>query len=164
MKTSLKRRQLCLATAAWCGGCAGAAGPAAAAPPAEGDAAQSFRALRKLRGHFDGGTWSDDLDRWQGRKHVAMQRLAQHMLRERAPAAQLRRVMGEPDGMLQPGQAAHARALAEGQWQSGSAGTPSAAGNTAALWLYRWRGTHDQLAFALDHDLVVASGWLHQWE
>lgn len=161
----MTRRQLAfVATAGWCGTCALAAERTPAAVLPEGDLAQAFRALRPVRGHFEGGAWSDDVDRWQGRKHVLMQRLAERMLRERAAAAPLRQAMGEPDAMLKPGQAAHARAIEQAQWQGAAAGAPPSGGKAAVLWLYRWRGTHDQLALALEHDRVVAAGWLHQWE
>lgn len=157
MTLSIRRRQLPLATAAWCSACVSAA-------PPEDDAAQTYRALRSVKGHFDGGPWNNDVDRWQGRKHVAMQRLAEQMLREQSAAEPLRRRMGEPDAVLQPAQAAHARALAQAQWQIRSDSTTPTAGKTAVLWLYRWRGTHDQLVLALEHGCVVAAGWLHDWE
>lgn len=164
MGISIRRRQLPLATAAWFGASVSAAAPTAASPPPDDEAALTYRALRGARGHFDGGPWNDDIDRWQGRKHVAMQRLAEQVLRQRPSANQLRRRMGEPDAVLKPGQAAHLRALEQAQWQGGPDGAPTATGKNAVLWLYRWRGRHDQLAFALEHDRVLASGWLHQWE
>ena len=73
MNISIRRRDLGLAAAGWCSGCAG---PVAAAPSADSDDARTYRALRQIRGHFDGGRWSDDIDRWQGRKHLAMLNLA----------------------------------------------------------------------------------------
>jgi hypothetical protein len=142
-----RRVALAWATLLGCSGCA------AAAPGAE--AANEFRTLRSVRGHFDGSAWNDDVDRWQGRKHVAMQRLAQQLLDAKANAAQVRRAMGEPDARLTPGGDAYQQAIAQAQWR----GTPG-----GVLWLYRWRGTHDQLALAVEHDRVVATGWLHQWE
>ena len=159
MSYSIRRRQLSLAAAAWCGGCALIARHADA-HAAESDAARTYRTLRAVRGHFDGGRWSDDVDRWQGRKHVAMQTLADQMLRANAPAGQLRKSMGEPDAALEPGQPAHARALEQAQWLNAA----PAPVNTTTLWLYRWRGQHDQLVFALTHGRVVAAGWLHELE
>ncbi len=159
MSYSIRRRQLSLAAAVWCGGMTLVARHALA-HAAEGDAARTYRTLRPLRGHFDGGRWSDDVDRWQGRKHVAMQALAAEMLRERARAAQLRKSMGEPDAMLEPGQPAHARALEQAQWLNAA----PAPVTTTTLWLYRWRGRHDQLMFALAQGRVVAAGWLHELE
>ncbi|MBM3462885.1 MAG: hypothetical protein FJX76_12350 [Armatimonadetes bacterium] len=37
-----------------------------------GSQADAYRRLRVLRGHFQGGVWNDDVDRWGGRKHVVM--------------------------------------------------------------------------------------------
>ena len=164
MPHSIERRRLSLAAAAWSGLWALAPPLAGAAPLAGGEDAQAFRALRRVRGHFDGGRWNDDVDRWQGRKHVAMQGLAEQMLRAHAPATQLRQAMGEPDERLQPGQAAHARAVEQAQWLTSSDSEAPIKRNTATLWLYRWRGRHDQLAFALEHERVIAAGWLHDWE
>jgi hypothetical protein len=54
------------------------------------------------------------------------------------------------------------------QWlktgEPGADAKAPAAPHTSKLWLYRWRGEHDQLAFAIRHDRVVAAGWLHDWE
>lgn len=164
MTVLMKRRQLTFAAAVWCAGSALAADRTPAAVPPAGDAAQTFRALRAVPGHFNGGVWNDDVDRWQGRKHVAMQRMAEQALRTRATAAQLQRSMGVPDAGLQPGNAAHARAIETAQWLATADGAPRPTGNTAKLWLYRWRGQRDQLVLALEHDRVVAAGWLYEWE
>lgn len=156
MALGVTRRQLAFVAAACCSACALAADPAPAPP--DTDLAQAFRTLRKVRGHFDGGAWNNDVDRWQGHKHVVMQALATQMLNQRASTAQLRQAMGEPDARWMPGQAEQTRAIEQAQWQ-GAAG-----GKAATLWLYRWRGTHDQLVLALEHDRVAAAGWLYQWE
>lgn len=169
MTVLMKRRQLAFVAVACCGAVL-AADRTPAAPPAAGDSVQTFRALRGVRGHFDGGPWNDDVDRWQGRKHVAMQRLAEQALREHTPAAQLRRSVGEPDAILQPGTAAHARALETAQWLAVADSAPQAANNAlsanqvAVLWLYRWRGSHDQLVLTLERGRVVMAGWLYERE
>ena len=159
-----ERRQLIFAAAAWCGAGAMAADQILARPAAADDAAPTFRALRPLRGHFDGGAWNNDVDRWQGRKHVAMQRLADQALRDHASAALLRQWMGEPDATLQPGHAAHARAIEMAQWLPVVSRAPQADAKIGVLVVYRWRGQHDQLAFVLEHDRVVAAGWLYERE
>ena len=155
MNISIRRRDLGLAAAGWCSGCAG---PIAAAPSADSDDARTYRDLRQIRGHFDGGRWGDDIDRWQGRKHLAMQNLAGELLRAHASVEVLRNTMGEPDAVLEPGQPAHARALEQVQWLP-KAATPDSAKRTR-LWLYQWRGRHDQLLLALERGNVVAAGWL----
>lgn len=160
MNLLIRRRQLPLAAAA----AALFSGCAMAAPPGGGDDARTFRALRTVRGHFDGGRWRDDVDRWQGRKHVAMQNLADQMLRARASVALLRDTLGPPDSVMAPGDATLARALEQAQWLNADAATTPTRPDPSSLWLYRWRGGHDQLVFAIKHDRVVAAGWLHDWE
>ena len=183
MNFSIRRRTFVLATA-------GCVPGLQAAPLAEGGDARTYQSLRKVRGHFDGGPWRDDVDRWQGRKHLAMQNLARQMLQARAPADALRHTMGPPDAVLEPGQPAHARALEQVQWlpqapapnapgtvdAANAADAPSAPSAPSAptalhpsrprrsLWLYRWRGRHDQLLLALERGRVVAAGWLHDGE
>lgn len=139
--------------------CARAASP-------DDDAAAEWRALRGLRGHFEGGAFNEAVDRWQGRKHVLMQQFAQALQGERASAAQVRARMGAPDAALDARQPAQARLL---QRVLSSAVPPGAitldgATQPDALWLYRWRGARDQLVFALTADRVVATAWLYEWE
>lgn len=111
---------------------------------------RQWLAMRMQTGHFDGAAWNAEVDAWQGTKHRLMQQLAQRAARERWTAGQLKGWMGDADQVLRDGDPEHARVLAQAQWQ-GSAG--------GELWLYRWRGTHDQLVFALQVGQVVAVGW-----
>lgn len=135
------------------GGAAAPADAEAAALPAA-DLPRAWAALRTQRGHFDGAAWNDAVDRFNGRKHVVMQRLAAALLHERATQAQVRQALGRPDRVVgprspeQPGLLARAAA-------SGAA-VPLGAG----LWLYRWRGTHDQLLLAMVQGRLVATAWL----
>jgi hypothetical protein len=117
--------------------------------------AQQWQTMRPQRGHFDGAAWNDSVDRWQGTKHRLMQQLAQQAVQERWPADQLKGRMGEADRVLRGGEADHARVLAQARWQGSPAGE---------LWLYRWRGTHDQLVMALQGGRVGAVGWVYAGE
>lgn len=112
---------------------------------------RQWQALRMQNGHFDGAAWNAEIDAWQGTKHRLMQQLAQRAGHERWTAGQLKGWMGEADRVLHAGEEDHVRVLAQAQWQ-GSAG--------GELWLYHWRGAHDQLAFALRDGRVVAVGWV----
>ncbi len=124
------------------------AGCAQAQPVA--DLALQWQALRPLRGHFDGAAWNADVDRWQGRKHVLMQALAEQALTEQLSRETLTQRMGAPDALWRAGQPAHAGALEQAQWR----GTP-----TAELLVYHWRGEHDRLLFAIGNGRVAATGW-----
>lgn len=116
---------------------------------------RQWLAMRMQTGHFDGAAWNDAVDRWQGAKHVLMQQLARRAGQERWPAGQLKGWMGDADQVLRAGDADHARLLAQAQWHGSPAGE---------LWLYHWRGTHDQLVLALQAGRVVASGWVYALE
>lgn len=137
-----------------------AAGTACAQTPANVEAAaQQWRELRRKRGHFDGAAWNDEVDRWQGRKHQAMQLLAQHARASAIAEAELLRLMGPPDARWAAGQATHTDALPRVQWQEDAA-TPTG----ATLLMYNWRAERDRLVFALQQGRVIATGWLHDFE
>lgn len=121
--------------------------PAATAGDVETTAAR-YRELRALRGHFDGGTWRAELDRWQGDKHRVMVRLGESLGREGVKAKEVRRLMGKPDRIARddlPG------------WEETRAQLPEL--KTRELWIYHWRGEHDYLAFAVDGAKVAAAQW-----
>jgi hypothetical protein len=115
------------------------------------DLAAQWQALRSQRGHFDGAAWNADVDRWQGRKHLLMQALAAQAMSEQVSRELLTQRMGAPDALWRDGDAAHASAIEQARWQ----GTPR-----GELWVYRWRGEHDRLLFAIGEGRVVATGWL----
>jgi hypothetical protein len=100
--------------------------------------------------------WNDAVDRWQGEKHQVMQELGALALRHRLDAAGVVALMGAADRTV----AAEAQPAMrqQVQWQ----GTAADAGSE--LWLYRWRGTHDQLVLALAQGRVQAVGWLMAFE
>lgn len=116
---------------------------------------RQWQAMRMQNGHFDGAAWNAEIDAWQGAKHRLMQQLAQRAAQERWTAGQTKGWMGEADQVLREGDADHARTLAQVQWQGRARGE---------FWLYRWRGTHDLLVFALQGGQVAAVGWLHALE
>lgn len=130
--------------------------------------------MRPLRGHFDGAAWNDAIDRWQGRKHQAMLALAASLLRRQAGEQEVLHTLGPADRTLVAGEAAHAAALEQlssvalaseapnhRQAQASGPGTPPAA---SVLWLYRWRGTHDQLVLTMVQGKVQGTAWLHAFE
>jgi hypothetical protein len=133
-----------------------AAGPARSAAPSPAPAlTRQWLALRPLQGRFDGAAWNDAVDRWQGAKHSLMQQLARYALQERLDADRLNALLGAPDQVLPAGAAGQALVLQQAQWQGVPAGD---------LWLYRWRGSHDQLVFALREGQVAAAGWWYAFE
>ncbi|QLC73178.1 hypothetical protein LPB260_20730 [Pseudomonas sp. LPB0260] len=112
--------------------------------------AHKWQAMRAKPGHFTGGAWDDQVDKWQGAKHQLMQQLLDLAWTERYDASQLRTLFGAPDRVLAPAAAEYADGLRQTNWQ----GQPS-----GELWAYEWRGQHDQLLFAVDGEEVRAAGW-----
>lgn len=140
-----------------CAACvrAGAGAPAVSVAPA---LTQQWLALRIQKGHFDGAAWNDAVDRWQGAKHQLMQQLGALALQQRLDAAGVVALLGAPDQRQAAGAEAHAQVLQQAQWLGEPAGAAS------ELWLYRWRGTHDQLVLALVAGRVQAVGWWMAFE
>lgn len=130
----------------------------------EGDAAQwarEFAALRTVHGHFDGGNWTADVDRWQGRKHRLMQCLAAGLSAAGTPVERVQALMAEPDARVACPSAACdelARLM-----EAPADGAPAVA-NGIQLWVYQWRGRHDRLVFSVDGGRVTHVGWAYALE
>lgn len=109
---------------------------------------EQFRALRKIKGHFDGGDFNADVDNFNGAKHQVMKQLLGTFLsnaQQPTSAKDLITIMGKPD----------ARKLPKGV--KINAAIPKIAGN---FWVYKWRGMHDFVWTYMANDkTVVAKGW-----
>lgn len=114
-----------------------------------------LRELRGVKGHFEGGAWNNATDKWQGTKHVVMQRLGEKIWQEKASAAQIKQALGAPDAQLNMSDAKAKIIVEQSQWK----GTPE-----GKLWLYHWRGTHDQLAITVANKKITALAWFYQGE
>jgi hypothetical protein len=130
----------------------------------EGDAAQwakDFAALRTVRGHFDGGSWAADVDRWQGRKHQLMQCLAAGLSAVGTPVERVVARMGEPDARVNcpsaecDGVIRLMEARPDGE---------RAVANGIQLWVYQWRGQHDRLVFSMREGRVTEVSWAYALE
>lgn len=118
---------------------------AVAAPIA--DLGAEFRVLRQQSGHFSGGAWNDDVDKWGGRKHQVMIALATALGDGKHTRAEIVAVMGEPDAVLKPGQYMFGIAY-DGRDQ-----------RVRELIVYEWRGMHDFLFFTSDGESVFGADW-----
>jgi membrane-associated HD superfamily phosphohydrolase len=116
---------------------------------------QLLRKLRSMKGHFNGGAWNNATDKWQGTKHVVMQRLGEKIWQEKASAAQIKHALGEPDAQFNISDAKAKLIVEQSQWKGIPEGT---------LWLYHWRGTHDQLAITVANKKISALAWFYQGE
>lgn len=115
-------------------------------PPSLEAHAQEFRELRKIKGHFSGGDWRDDVDRWNGRKHVVMVELGDVLGNGRYTVDQVDALMGPPDELLGPDSA---------YWQHDTKLPP----DTTQLRVYYWRGHHDFLYFICRNNKVTGARW-----
>ena len=126
-------------------------------PPtaAQRPAAEEFKTLRAIAGHFGGGAWNDAVDKWNGKKHQVMQELSTQVIQGDYQAEQLITLMGRPDRVWSEADEGYSHLLRHTEWQGPAQGE---------FWAYYWRGPHDQLLFALKAGKVTAAGWLLSWE
>lgn len=124
----------------------GLATPAMAAASVA-DLAVEFRLLRQQQGHFSGGAWNDDVDRWDGRKHRVMVALGEALGDGKHSRAEILAMMGEPDHVLKPGQRMFGIAY--------DGNDP----RVRELLVYQWRGMRDFLFFTSDGKRVFAADW-----
>ncbi|WP_439886816.1 hypothetical protein ACSX1C_15150 [Pseudomonas sp. MBLB4123] len=129
--------------------------PAPTLPTEARHLAEQWQALRAKPGHFSGAAWDDQVDKWQGTKHQLMQQLLELAWSERYDATQLRALLGAPDRVWTPESDEYADWLRLTDWR----GQP-----TGELWVYDWRGQHDQLLFAVEGEQLKAAGWLLMYE
>lgn len=116
-----------------------------------------FRELRKTKGHFDGGPWRNDVDRWMGRKHRVMEALRQAIDVRGFGRPQLAEQLGAPDRILDendPMFHTFARDFNHSQKNHGP----------VEILVYHWRGGHDFLYFVAVDEMLIDSGWWHAGE
>lgn len=73
--------------------------------PKSQEMAAEFRALRTVKGHFQGEVWNADVDAWMGRKHQVMLELAKRLGASGCTEAQVKSLLGEPDRIAREGDA-----------------------------------------------------------
>ena len=112
-----------------------------------------------MRGHFDGAPWNEAVDRWQGRKHQLMLALAASLVQRQASESELLQLLGHPDRLLRPRDPAYAQVASEMRPLPDDTGPAP-----PALWLYRWRGSHDQLVLSVLGGRTHAASWLNAHE
>lgn len=135
-------------------GCAGrpsAPGTPGATDPLE-DIAAEFRSLRTLKGHFEGGTWNDDLDKWMGRKHQLMIQLGSRLGAGEYSKAQVIQLLAPPDLVASEGDDLFDLVNSLAEFEKPSTGPYE-------LLIYYWRGRHDFLYFTSQGETIVNSGW-----
>lgn len=119
--------------------------------------AAEFRSLRAIAGHFAGGQWNDDIDRWMGRKHQLMIELGSRLGADRHSRAELVRLLDPPDRVASEGDELFDLIGSLPQFEG-------PAGNSYEFLVYYWRGTHDFLYFICQEDVVIGAGWWYAGE
>lgn len=119
--------------------------------------ADEFRSLRAVRGHFAGGTWNDDVDKWMGRKHQLMIELGDRLGGGAYSRTRVVDLLGAPDATAHEGDELYDliqdRAESEGP-----------AGGAYEFLIYHWRGAHDFLHFTSRGETILNSGWWYAGE
>ena len=105
---------------------------------------QEFQRLKTVKGHFQGGEWRDEVDRWAGRKHEVMSALGETLGQAGTQESDVIRWMGPPDERATPGS------------HSWAAVRPDQGDH---LLVYCWRGHHDFLNFLCHKERVLSSQW-----
>jgi hypothetical protein len=143
-------------------GCAGPAGaPGAPSPMATVDAikeiADEFKRLRAIEGHFDGGAWNDEVDRWMGRKHHLMIELGDRFGRGAYSRTQAIDLLGAPDAIAQERDALYHQIRDRGEFEG-----PTSDG--IKFLIYHWRGEHDFLYLIAQGERILGAGWWYAGE
>ena len=116
------------------------------------DIAAEFRGLRTVKGHFEGGAWNAEVDKWMGRKHRVMIQLQSRLSAGRYNRAQLVEWLGPPD-RIDPADDAGFDSIMR------LPAIKIPADGLYELLIYYWRGPHDFLYFVSRENSIVDSGW-----
>jgi len=127
-----------------------------AKPPIK-DVAAEFRDLRKTKGHFEGGTWNDDVDKWMGRKHQLMIQLGSHLGTGEYSEAEVIQLLGPPDLIAREGDDSFDLINSLPDFKKPATGPYK-------FLIYYWRGTHDFLYFTSQDETIINSGWWYAGE
>jgi len=116
------------------------------------DLAAEYRRLRLVKGHFEGGTWNDDVDKWMGRKHQLMIQLGALLGTGECSRAEVIRLLADPDRIVRAGDELFDLVSSLPDFEEPAAGPYE-------LLIYHWRGQHDFLYFTCQGETIANSGW-----
>jgi hypothetical protein len=116
------------------------------------DLATEFRRLRKIQGHFEGGRWNDEVDKWMGRKHRLMLELGSRLGKGEYQKSEIIKLLDPPDQVVRRGDNLFSSIISIPGYE--------AYGRSPYEFLvYYWRGKHDFLFFICRDEVVINSGW-----
>ncbi|MDZ7296263.1 MAG: hypothetical protein ONB14_12690 [candidate division KSB1 bacterium] len=121
------------------------------------DLAAEFRSLRPIKGHFEGGTWNDDVDKWMGRKHQLMIQLGSHLGSGEYSQSQVIQLLAAPDLIAHEGDELYNLVNSLPDFEKPATGPYE-------FLIYYWRGSHDFLYFTSQGETIINSGWWYAGE
>ncbi|KAF9403864.1 hypothetical protein BGZ94_004487 [Podila epigama] len=115
---------------------------------------QEYQVLRTVKGHWDGGEFSEEVDAFNGKKHQVMQQLAAEFAKPGVLESKIVKTMGRPDSIP-------TRVLKELKKSE-----PEVTINMYKYIVFKWRGYHDFLWFRIDDRThkVVQGEWYYALE
>jgi len=119
--------------------------------------ADEFKKTRAIKGHFDGGAWNDEADKWMGRKHRLMIELGLRLAGGRYEKSDIIRLLDPPDRIAGKGDYLFEQIVSEKQYDLS---TPY----SYEFLVYYWRGRHDFLFFTCQDGVITNSGWWYAGE
>jgi hypothetical protein len=119
--------------------------------------ADEFKSLRAPEGHFGGGTWNDDVDKWMGRKHRLMIELGARLGAGAYGRTRAVDLLGAPDAIAREGDALHDLIRNRAEFER-------PAGGPYEFLVYHWRGEHDFLYLTVREETVLGAGWWYAGE
>ena len=119
--------------------------------------AAEFKKIRKVKGHFHGGKWNDEVDKWMGRKHRLMIELGFRLSNGRYHKSDIVKLLDQPDRVAVKGDDLFKRIISQPEPNSSKIGSYQ-------LLVYYWRGTHDFLYFTCRNNIIVDSTWWNAGE
>lgn len=121
------------------------------------DIANEFKKVRGIKGHFDGGAWNDEVDKWMSRKHRLMIELGLRLAGGKYKKSDIIKLLDPPDRIVGKGDYLFELIISQKRYD------PLTAASYEFL-VYYWRGRHDFLFFTCQDGVIINSGWWYAGE
>lgn len=139
------------------GGSAGVAEDTALVNLPVDEIADEFKKIRGIKGHFDGGAWNDEVDKWMSRKHRLMIELGLRLAGGKYKKSDIIKLLDPPDRIVGKGDYLFELIISQKRYDSLTAASYE-------FLVYYWRGRHDFLFFTCQDSVIINSGWWYAGE
>lgn len=139
------------------GGSAGAAEDTALVNLPVEEIADEFKKIHRIKGHFDGGTWNDEVDKWMGPKHRLMIKLGLRLAGGKYEKSDIIKLLDQPDLIAGKGDHLFELIVSQNRYDPLTA-------TSYEFLVYYWRGRHDFLFFTCQDGVIINSGWWYAGE